>query len=96
MPTLQTLIYRNSFLPRLRIIGKYLYHSDLDSEKFWYMFGLNPDAEISKGKFLEIMGKTFESKSDKLWENMWGVFDKGRGSCNMALIIRSFKKYEIE
>lgn len=60
------------------------------------MFGLNAEAELSKGKFLEVMGKTFESRSDKLWEGFWGVFDKGRGSCNVGAIIRTFKKYEVE
>jgi hypothetical protein len=59
------------------------------------MFGLNPDAEVSKGKFLEVMTKTFESKSDKLWEGFWNSFDKGRGSCNVGAIIKTFRKYEI-
>lgn len=35
----------------LRLFGKYFEVSDLDSEKFWFMFGLTPDSEISKNKF---------------------------------------------
>jgi hypothetical protein len=59
------------------------------------MFGLSPEAEISKAKFLDIMGKTFETKSEKAWEGLWGCFDKGRGTCGLAGIIRTFRKYEI-
>lgn len=32
-----------------------------------YVFGLTPDAEISKVKFLEMMRKNFETKDDKSW-----------------------------
>ena len=49
------------------MFGKYFVASDLNAEKFWFMFGLDSEAEISKTKFLETMRKTFESKDDKTW-----------------------------
>jgi hypothetical protein len=45
---------------------------------------------------MEVMGKTFETKGEKAWEGLWGSFDKGRGTCALASIIRTFRKYEIE
>ncbi len=45
---------------------------------------------------MEVMGKTFETKGDKAWEGLWSSFDKGRGTCGIASIIRTFRKYEIE
>lgn len=41
------------------------------------------------------MKKNFESKDENLWENVWSMFDKGRGSYNIGGLIKIFKKYEI-
>lgn len=58
------------------------------------MFGLNPESEISKNKFEEVMKKTFESKDGKPWEALWNAFSRDRDSCNVGTIIRAFQKYE--
>jgi hypothetical protein len=78
----------------LRLFGKYLAVNDLNSEKFWFMFGLNPESEVSKNKFEEIMKKTFESKDEKVWEPLWNSFSRDRDSCNVGVIIKAFQKYE--
>jgi hypothetical protein len=39
------------------------------------------------------MKKNFESKDEKLWLNFWSMFDKGKGTCNLELIVKKFKKY---
>ncbi len=39
------------------------------------------------------MKKTFETKEEKGWENLWLMFDRGRGSCNIGTIIKYLQKY---
>lgn len=78
----------------LRLFGKYLAVNDLNSEKFWFMFGLSPESEISKNKFEDTMKKTFESKDEKAWGPLWSSFSRDRDSCNVGLIIKAFQKYE--
>jgi hypothetical protein len=78
------------------MLGKYFLMNDLTAEKFWYMFGLTADSDLSRNKFLDAMRRTFDSKEEKLWDHIWGKFDKGRGACNVGAIIRTLEKYECE
>ena len=80
----------------LRLLGKYFSINDLNAEKYWFQFGLNPESDISKSKFIECMAFSFESQDEKVWEGLWSVFDKGRGVCNIGGIINTFSKYEVQ
>lgn len=40
------------FTRSYRLLGKYFQLNDLDAEKYWFMFGLEPDMDISKNKFI--------------------------------------------
>ena len=62
----------------MRLLGKYFYISDLNAEKFWFQFGLDGEAEISKTKFLESMKKTFDNREEKIWEPLWTAFARER------------------
>ena len=81
----------------MRLLGKYFYNNDLNCERFWFLFGINPDADISKNRFIEVMCKTFEGPDElgRLWENMWNYFDKGRGVLPVAALSNEISKYEI-
>ena len=58
------------------------------------MFGLNEESEISRQKYTETMRKTFDSKDDKMWENVWDTFARNRDTCNVGVIIKALQKYE--
>lgn len=59
------------------------------------MFGYESDLDISRGKFMEILKKTFESPDDKLWGNFWFYFGKDRDAVNVGSIVAAMQKYEI-
>lgn len=42
------------------------------------------------------MAISFESREEKVWEGLWGLFDKGRGVCNVGAIIQALSKYEVQ
>ena len=43
------------------------------------------------------MGKTFDGPeaAEKLWEKLWGYFDKGRGVLPVAALSHEMAKYEL-
>ena len=80
---------------RLRLLGKYFFNNDLNCERFWFLFGISPDSDISKARFIEVMTKTFEGgeQAPKLWEKLWAYFDKGRGVLPVSALSGEMKKY---
>jgi len=54
---------------------------------------VTPDSDISKAKFIEVMGKSFSSSINNAWEKIWGYFDKGRGVASVASINKELAKY---
>lgn len=63
------------------------------------MFGINADSDISKNKFLEIIGKTFNSIQEQveLWEKVWNHFDTTqKGVLPVSYLIKELRKYEIQ
>ena len=87
----------HNILFRLRLLGKYFFNNDLNCERFWFLFGINPDSDISKHRFIEVMTKTFEGPqgADKLWEKLWNYFDKGRGVLPVTALSHEMAKYEL-
>lgn len=81
----------------MRLLGKYFHDNDLNCERFWFLFGLSPDDEISKNRFTEVMCKSFEGgdRAGQLWQKMWDHFDRGRGAILVAVLCREMGKYEI-